>query len=42
MKNIFENIKFRDRLTYFEDGKEDDCVFLEKMNIRIIVLRCIK
>lgn len=33
MKNIFKNAKFGDRFTCFEDGKEDECVFLEKMDV---------
>lgn len=33
MKDIFKNAKFGDRFTCFEDGKEDECVFLEKMDV---------
>lgn len=33
MKDVFENAKFGDRFTCFENGKEDDCVFLEKMDV---------
>lgn len=33
MKNIFKNAKFGDRFTCFEYGREDDCVFLEKMDV---------
>lgn len=33
MKNIFRDAKFGDIFTCFEGGKEDDCVFLEKMDV---------
>lgn len=33
MKDVFENVKFGDRFTCFENGKEDDCIFLEKMDV---------
>ena len=33
MEDIFKDAKFGDRFTCFENGKEDDCVFLEKMDV---------